>query len=157
MATGIVMCGQGWGVLILSPLLQTMIATLGWQNTYKIMAGVVPVLRLSGFTYSLNVQIPDIDKNVAEKDAEITSGGENPKEGQGRMELWERLRSSRTSQDACVHSSVERTEICGDCHDVHSLCTTDSFDNFNFMGGVRDVDAKKVFAMEENDGCILSD
>ena len=51
------------------------------------MAGVVPVLRLSGFTYSLNVQIPDIDKNVAEKDAEITSGGENPKEGQGRMEL----------------------------------------------------------------------
>lgn len=81
------MCGQGWEVLILSPLLQTMIATLGWQNTYKIMAGVVPVLRLSGFTYSLNVQIPDIDKNVAEKDAEITSGGENPKEGQGRMEL----------------------------------------------------------------------
>lgn len=87
MATGILMCGQGWGVLILSPLLQTMIATLGRQNTYKIMAGVVPVLRLSGFTYSLNVQIPDIDKNVAEKDAEITSGGENPKEGQGRMEL----------------------------------------------------------------------
>lgn len=81
------MCGQGWGVLILSPLLQTMIATLGWQNTYKIMASVVPVLRLSGFTYSPNVQIPDIDKNdVAEKDAEITSGGENPKEGQGRME-----------------------------------------------------------------------
>ena len=52
---------------------------------------------------------------------------------------------------------MERTEICGDCHDVHSLCTTDSFDNFNFMGGVKDVDAKKVFAMEENDGCILSD
>lgn len=51
------------------------------------MAGVVPVLRLSGFTYSLNVQIPDIDKNVAEKDAEITRGEENPKEGQGRMEL----------------------------------------------------------------------
>lgn len=38
---------------------------------------------------------------------------------------------------------MERTEIGSDCHDVHSLCTTDSFDNFNFMGGVRDVDAKK--------------
>lgn len=103
MATGIVMCGQGWGVLILSPLLQTMIATLGWQNIYKIMASVVPVLRLSGFTYSPNVQIPDIDKNdVAEKDAEITSGGENPKEGQGRMELGETQEQQNKSGCLCT-------------------------------------------------------
>ena len=87
MATGIVMCGQGGGVLILGPLLQTMIDSFGWQNTYKIMAGVVPVLCLSGLTYSPNVQIPDIDNNVVEEDAKITSEGENQNEGQNGVEL----------------------------------------------------------------------
>jgi len=57
MATGIVTCGQGGGVLILSPLLQTMIDTLGWQTTYRIMAGVVLIICLSGLTYSPDVQI----------------------------------------------------------------------------------------------------
>ena len=57
MATGIVTCGQGGGVLILSPLLQTMIDTLGWQTTYRIMAGVVLFICLSGLTYSPDVQI----------------------------------------------------------------------------------------------------
>ena len=57
MATGIVMCGQGGGVLILGPLLQTMIDAFGWQTTYRIMAGVVLFLCLSGLTYSPDVQI----------------------------------------------------------------------------------------------------
>ena len=56
MATGIVMLGQGGGVLILGPLLQTMIDAYGWKTTYLIMAGVVPVLCLTGATYSPNVQ-----------------------------------------------------------------------------------------------------
>ena len=57
MATGIVTCGQGGGVLILGPLLQTMVDAFGWQTTYRIMAGVVLFLCLSGLTYSPDVQI----------------------------------------------------------------------------------------------------
>ena len=61
LATGILTCGQGGGVLIMSPLLQIMNDTLGWQNTYKIMAGVVLFLCLSGLTYSPNVQSEDAE------------------------------------------------------------------------------------------------
>lgn len=63
MATGIMVLGQGGGVLILGPLLQLMIDAYGWRTTYRIMAGVVPVLCLFGLTYSPNVQ-DEIDNNV---------------------------------------------------------------------------------------------
>ena len=56
MATGILSCGQAAGVLILGPLLQTMIDAFGWRTTYRIMAGVVVLLCLSGLTFSPNVQ-----------------------------------------------------------------------------------------------------
>ena len=84
MATGIVTCGQGGGVLILGPLLQTMIDNLGWQNTYKIMAGVVPVLCLSGLTYSPNVQSADVDNNLVEDDAKTSSDEDARKERRGK-------------------------------------------------------------------------
>ena len=73
MATGIVTCGQGGGVVILAPLLQTMIDTLGWRKTFQIMAGVVPVLCLSGLTYSPNVQNKDVDNSVLERDEKTSS------------------------------------------------------------------------------------
>ena len=77
MAIGIVTCGQGGGVLILGPLLQTMIDAFGWQTTYQVMAGVVLSLCLSGVTYSPNVENGDADNafdNVAvEVDAKISS------------------------------------------------------------------------------------
>ena len=66
MATGIVTCGQGGGVLILAPLLQTMIDDVGWQNTYRIMAGVVALLCLSGLTYSPDVQSDDAENSSPE-------------------------------------------------------------------------------------------
>ena len=66
MATGIVTCGQGGGVLILGPLLQTMVDGLGWQTTYRIMAGVVFFLCLSGITYSPDVQTEDAENAPAE-------------------------------------------------------------------------------------------
>ena len=77
MATGIVTCGQGGGVLILGPLLQTMIDAFGWQTTYRIMAGVVLSLCLSGLTYSPNVENEDVDNAVdnavVEEDAKTSS------------------------------------------------------------------------------------
>ena len=73
MATGIVTCGQGGGVLILGPLLQIMIDAFGWQNTYRIMAGVVLFLCLSGLTYSPNVQSEDTQNTSPE--AEVKSKG----------------------------------------------------------------------------------
>ena len=66
MATGIVTCGQGGGVLILGPLLQIMIDAFGWQITYRIMAGVVLFLCLSGLTYSPNVQSEDAENSPVE-------------------------------------------------------------------------------------------
>ena len=75
MATGIVTCGQGGGVLILGPLLQTMVDAFGWQTTYQIMAGVVLSLCLSGLTYSPNVENEDADNadNVVEVDAKTST------------------------------------------------------------------------------------
>ncbi|KAJ7393160.1 hypothetical protein OS493_006126 [Desmophyllum pertusum] len=66
LAIGIVTCGQGGGVLILTPLLQTMIDAYGWQTTYRIMAGVVLVLCLSGLTYSSNVQSEEAESTSVE-------------------------------------------------------------------------------------------
>ena len=77
MATGIVTCGQGGGVLILGPLLQTMVDAFGWQTTYQIMAGVVLSLCLSGLTYSPNVENEDadnaVDPTVVEADAKTST------------------------------------------------------------------------------------
>lgn len=56
MATGILACGQGGGVLIQGPLLQAIIDAFGWRTVFQIIAGVVPVLCLSGLTYSPNLQ-----------------------------------------------------------------------------------------------------
>ena len=61
------MLGQGGGVLILSPLLQIMIDAFGWRTTYRIMAGVVPVLFLFGLTYSPNVQTEEVVSAVADE------------------------------------------------------------------------------------------
>ena len=59
LALGIVMLGQGGGVLIWSPLLQKMVDELGWRTTYRILCGVVPVLFAFGLTYSPNVESED--------------------------------------------------------------------------------------------------
>ncbi|KAL9970945.1 hypothetical protein ACROYT_G023409 [Oculina patagonica] len=83
MATGIIACGQGGGVLILAPLLQTMIDAFGWQNTYRIMAGVVPVLCLSGLTYSPNVQNEELENPVSEEDAKTSSAEDVRREQEG--------------------------------------------------------------------------
>ena len=66
----------------MAPLLQTMIDALGWQTTYRIMAGVVPVFCLSGLTYSPNVQSEDAENYVLEDDAQ-TSLAQNIQNEQG--------------------------------------------------------------------------
>ena len=77
MATGIVTCGQGGGVLILGPLLQTMVDAVGWQTTHQIMSGVVLFLCLSGLTYSPNVENDEVPNVVVEVDARASSAN-NP-------------------------------------------------------------------------------
>ena len=57
----------------MAPLLQTMIDTLGWRKTFQIMAGVVPVLCLSGLTYSPNVQNKEVDNPALEKDVNTSN------------------------------------------------------------------------------------
>ena len=59
LALGIVMLGQGGGVLIWSPLLQKMVDELGWRTTYRILCGVVPILFAFGLTYSPNIESED--------------------------------------------------------------------------------------------------
>ena len=81
MATGIVVCGKGGGVLILGPVLQTMINAFGWQTTYQIMAGVVLSLCLSGLTYSPNVENDELQGDVAEVEASAKTSVEEEKSG----------------------------------------------------------------------------
>ena len=102
MATGIVTCGQGGGVLILGPLLQTMVDAFGWQTTYQIMAGVVLCLCLSGLTYSPNVENDDADNvdNVVEVDAK-TSTTEGVQIEQFRHEGGAKSRTSAEEKKEC--------------------------------------------------------
>ncbi|XP_020630410.1 monocarboxylate transporter 3-like [Orbicella faveolata] len=88
MATGIVACGQGGGVLILGPVLQTMINAFGWQTTYQIMAGVVLSLCLSGLTYSPNVEHDELQGDVVEVEGSASSadGAQNELVGHERGE-----------------------------------------------------------------------
>ena len=70
LATGILACGQSGGPLILAPVLQMMIDAFGWQTTYRIMAGVVLLLCLSGVTYSPNVESNDARDTSVEENTE---------------------------------------------------------------------------------------
>ena len=104
LATGIVTCGQGGGVLILGPLLQTMVDTFGWQTTYQIMAGVVLFLSLSGLSYSPNVEndeaVNAFDNGIVELDAR-TNNAEGVRDDQVRPEIG-----------AETQASVEETKGC---------------------------------------------
>ena len=101
MATGIVTCGQGGGVLVLAPLLQTMIDSLGWRKTYQIMAGLVPVLCLSGLTYSPNVQSDDVDSPGLEGDAKTGSADSDRKEQETQDETAEGETSVEKKKKGC--------------------------------------------------------
>ncbi|KAL9954142.1 hypothetical protein ACROYT_G041640 [Oculina patagonica] len=65
LALGFVSAGQGMGVLVQGPLLQTLIDNYGWKTTYRIMAGVVFGICLLGITYDPNVKT---DKEVENAD-----------------------------------------------------------------------------------------
>ena len=56
LALGFVSAGQGLGVLVQGPLLQTLIDHYGWKTTYRIMAGVIFGVCLLGVTYDPNVK-----------------------------------------------------------------------------------------------------
>ena len=56
LALGFVSAGQGMGVLVQGPLLQTLIDNYGWKTTYRIMAGVVFGICLLGVTYDPSVK-----------------------------------------------------------------------------------------------------
>lgn len=65
LALGFVSAGQGMGVLVQGPLLQTLIDNYGWKTTYRIMAGLVFGICLLGITYDPNVKC---DKGVEDAD-----------------------------------------------------------------------------------------
>lgn len=54
LATGILSGGAGLGVLAFGPILQTLIDSTGWQNAFRIIAGVVLVVSMSSLTYNPN-------------------------------------------------------------------------------------------------------
>ena len=66
LALGFVSAGQGLGVLVQGPLLQTLIDHYGWKTTYRIMAGVIFGVCLLGVTYDPNVK-SDMEVENADK------------------------------------------------------------------------------------------
>ncbi|KAJ7393162.1 hypothetical protein OS493_006128 [Desmophyllum pertusum] len=99
LAIGIVTCGQGGGVLILAPLLQTMIDAYSWQTTYRIMAGVVPALLLSGLTFSPNViSEDDAENTVVEADAKTSSAGD----ARNEQEVHEKASEIEEKKEGCL-------------------------------------------------------
>ncbi|KAJ7330743.1 hypothetical protein OS493_021672 [Desmophyllum pertusum] len=84
LALGFVSAGQGLGVLIQGPLLQTLVDNYGWKITYRIMAGVMFGICLLGVTYDPNVKTEGHLENVDQ----LTSNDE-PRQGrQGRRRVF---------------------------------------------------------------------
>ncbi|XP_068744579.1 monocarboxylate transporter 12-like isoform X2 [Montipora capricornis] len=51
LATGIVSCGPAGGALVMGPLLQLLLDTTGWRNTFIAMAGMASVICLLALVY----------------------------------------------------------------------------------------------------------
>lgn len=79
LALGFVSAGQGMGVLVQGPLLQTLIDNYGWRTTYWIMAGVIFGICLLGVTYNPNVK-SDLEIETADQS---TRSDENPTRQRG--------------------------------------------------------------------------
>jgi len=76
LALGFVSAGQGLGVLVQGPLLQTLIDLYGWKTTYRIMAGVIFGVCLLGVTYDPNVK----------SDLEVENGDQMPSSDKKRQQ-----------------------------------------------------------------------
>lgn len=76
LALGFVSAGQGLGVLVQGPLLQTLIEHYGWKTTYRIMAGVIFGVCLLGVTYDPNVK----------SDMEVENGDQMPSSDKKRQQ-----------------------------------------------------------------------
>lgn len=86
LALGFVSAGQGLGVLVQGPLLQTLIDHYGWKTTYRIMAGVIFGICLLGVTYDPNVKS---DKEVENTDQLTSSDEKRPhQKGQKRRGMF---------------------------------------------------------------------
>lgn len=64
LALGFVSAGEGLGVLVQGPLLQTVIDKYDWKTAYRIMAGVIFAICLLGITFDPNVKSNEHDKNT---------------------------------------------------------------------------------------------
>lgn len=79
LALGFVSAGQGLGVLVQGPLLQTLIDHYGWKTTYRIMAGVIFGVCLLGVTYD-----PNLKSDVEVENADQLSSSDEKRPHQPR-------------------------------------------------------------------------
>ena len=86
LALGFVSAGQGLGVLVQGPLLQTLIDTYGWRTTYRIMSGVIFGICLLGATYDPNVN-PEEAQVKSEDLPSVTDDSQPRPRGLGRRGL----------------------------------------------------------------------
>ena len=90
LATGLLTAGHGGGVLLIGPTLQSIIDTMGWRNTYRIMAGVAFVLCLPAVAFDPNVESKDDEnkRKVHEEEERVERGNEvQQKENETEMKL----------------------------------------------------------------------
>ena len=76
LATGVLTAGHGGGVLVMGPTLEALIRTVGWQTTYRIMAGVAFVLCSLAITFDPNVEVDEEKKSINKKEEEEEASGE---------------------------------------------------------------------------------
>ena len=80
LATGVLNAGRGVGVFVMGPTLEALIRAVGWQTTYRIMAGVAFVLYSLAITFDPNVEADEERSGSNKKAEKEDAGGKTKKE-----------------------------------------------------------------------------
>ncbi|KAJ6637586.1 Monocarboxylate transporter 5 [Pseudolycoriella hygida] len=77
LATGIAVCGAGFGTFIFAPLTETLIANYSWQRAMLIIAGIVFTCVLFGALFRPLEPVPKTEDNLSSEMVPINSNNNN--------------------------------------------------------------------------------
>ena len=85
-ATGIVASGTGIGVFAVAPILQSLLDSYNWRNTYRIMAGIFSVVCVLCLTF---------DPSILKKEEKGTELGTNGEELSNEMQVRNAIKTRK--------------------------------------------------------------
>lgn len=85
-ATGIVASGTGIGIIAVAPILQALLDSYNWRNTYRIMAGIFSVVCVLCLTF---------DPSILKKEEKGTELGNNGEELSNELQVGSAVKTTK--------------------------------------------------------------